>query len=236
MEIKSVYLDLQKAEPMRKWNKTVWKVESEAFKDPLELQIGYDDKELESFNNAVKELKVELNNKDSQIHELSAKLDAQAMLISDFLWTTKWLWNAIGWLHDEIKSYDDEVTRLYKVVADQKTTIETLSWAILKMQDKNKEIDKRLTKQPVVCNDKTFISWQERVWLGMVEIPSGNYLLISHYHIVEHNEYVENEDDLTFDIINVSDNIYIPTYQLYWGTELDTPTATIYRDLVFIPC
>lgn len=236
MEVKSIYLDLQKAELTKKGKKSVWKLESEAFKEPLELQIGYDDKELESFNNAVKELKVELNNKDSQIHDLSAKLDAQAMLISDFLWMTKWLWNSIGWLHDEIKSYDDEVTRLYNVVADQKTTIETLSWAILKMQDKNKEIDKKLTKQPVVCNDKTFISGHERVWLGMVEIPSGDYLLISHYHIVEHNEYVENEDDLTFDKINVSDNIYIPTYQLYWWTELDTPTATIYRDLVFIPC
>ena len=49
MEVKSIYLDLQKAEPKKKGQKTVWKLESEAFKEPLELKIGYEDKELDEF-------------------------------------------------------------------------------------------------------------------------------------------------------------------------------------------
>jgi hypothetical protein len=50
MEVKSIYLDLQKAEPKKKGNKTVWKLESEAFKEPMELKIGYDNHELAEFN------------------------------------------------------------------------------------------------------------------------------------------------------------------------------------------
>ena len=49
MEVKSIYLDLQKAELNKRGKKSVWKLESEAFKEPLELKIGYEDKELDEF-------------------------------------------------------------------------------------------------------------------------------------------------------------------------------------------
>jgi hypothetical protein len=37
------------------------------------------------------------------------------------------------------------------------------------------------------------------------------------------------------DKIHVEGQHYVPFYKLEWGTELDTPTATIYYDLVFMP-
>ena len=70
MEVKSIYLDLQKAELNKRGKKSVWKLESEAFKDPLELTIGYEDKELDGFKQMVNDLKAELDKKDKDIENL----------------------------------------------------------------------------------------------------------------------------------------------------------------------
>ena len=53
MEVKSIYLDLQKAELNKRGKKSVWILESEAFKEPLELKIEYEDKELDEFNGEI---------------------------------------------------------------------------------------------------------------------------------------------------------------------------------------
>ena len=166
MEVKSVYMDL--VEGKRKGN--VWKLESEAFKKPIEIKICYDNQEL----------------------------------------------------------------ALYKAIADAKTIIETLSWTILHLQEQVKLLEKKTTKQPMVFHDKQFISWRESCWLRVCDIPSGDYLMLLNTKVGEHNEYVNNEDGLIMEKIHVS-GPYIPFYKLEWGTELDTPTATIYYDLVFIP-
>ena len=70
------------------------------------------------------------NNKQQQINELRTKLE-------------------------ENKS---EIKSLYKVIADAKAMIETQSGTILHLQDKVKELEKKITKQPMVFSDKTFIS------------------------------------------------------------------------------
>lgn len=158
MEVKSVYLDLQKAEPKKKGQKTVWKLESEAFKEPLHLQIGYNDKELDEFKQMVKELKTDLNNKDSAIYELEAKLDAAFRLITDLQEDLKKRKEAELLLDQALVSQKNEIKELYKVVADQKTAIETLSGTMLKQQEETKLIQQKLTKQPRVFSDKTFIS------------------------------------------------------------------------------
>jgi hypothetical protein len=69
----------------------------------------------------------------------------------------------------------------------------------------------------------------------MIELRDGDYLMIMKIKIWEHNEYVINQDEILFDKIHVEWQHYVPFYQLYGGTELDTPTATIYYDLIFIP-
>jgi hypothetical protein len=97
-----------------------------------------------------------------------------------------------------------------------------------------KLLEKKTAKQPMVFHDKQFISWRESSWLRVCDIPDGEYLMLLNTKVWEHNEYVENEDGLIIEKVHVSWN-YVPFYKLVWGTELDTPTATIYYDLVFIP-
>ena len=231
MEVKSVYMDL--VEGKKKGN--VWKLESEAFKKPIEIKICYDNHELAQFN--------------SRFEEIENKVKLWAMLSRD-------LWDEMEihyWNHKELKKQVElqekliqeqekkiseqksELKELYKVVADQKTRIETLSGTMLKLQETISEIQKKLTKQPTVIHDKCFVSWRESCGLWMINIPDGEYLLIAKYVVGEHNEYVSNTDEILFDKIRVEGQHYVPFYKLEWGTELDTPTATIYYDLVFMP-
>ena len=236
MEVKSIYLDLQKAELNKRGKKSVWKLESEAFKEPLELKIGYEDKELEEFQKkhdslykAFIDIEKELDlwntiqvNHDNKIKELYKLINEHEVM----------MWK----LQTQIDLQNEEISQLYKVIADAKTTIETQSGTILHLWDRVKELEKKATKQPMVYSDKTFISGHESCGLSMIEIPSWEYLLISKYIVWEHNEYVMNDDDIVMEKITVNDNCYVPMYQLVGWTDLDTPTATIYRTLTFMPC
>jgi hypothetical protein len=75
-------------------------------------------------------------------------------------------------LNEKIDSQSEEISQLYKVIADAKTMIETQSGTILQLQEGMKLIQKKITKQPMVFQDKTFISGHEAVGLSMIEIPS----------------------------------------------------------------
>ena len=236
MEVKSIYLDLQKAELNKRGKKSVWKLESEAFKEPLELQIGYEDKELDEFKQMVNDLKAELEKKDKDIMYLYKNDKSNMMSFIHVDDALKEKDEQIQKLEEKTENQNKEISQLYKVIADAKTTIETQSGTILKLQEQVKELEKKVTKQPMVYSDKTFISGHESCGLSMIEIPSGEYLLISKYVIGQHNEYVLNENDVVMDKITVNDNCYIPMYQLVGWTDLDTPTADVYRTLTFIPC
>ena len=231
MEVKSVYMDLQ--EWVKKGN--VWKLESEAFKKPIEIKIWYDNKELAEFKNDVCSLREELNSKQYQIDRLIQSsgecLDGRLELWR-LLYDKQQQIDELRWKIEEEKS---EIKQLYKVIADLKTTVETLSGTILHLQDEMKLIQKKITKQSMVFHDKWFISWRESSGLWMINIPDGDYLMIMNTKVGEHNEYVTNKDELIMEKIHVEWQHYVPFYKLEWGTELDTPTATIYYDLVFIP-
>jgi len=230
MEVKSVYMDL--VEGKKKGN--VWKLESEAFKKPIEIKICYDNQELAQFSSRFSDLEslAELNkqkfmqlqkedlNQDEEIDELRREIEGQK--------------DTNIFLGEEIQKNKSELKELYKAIADAKTTIETLSWTIIHLQEQMKLLEKKTAKQPMVFHDKQFISWRESSWLRVCDIPDGEYLMLLNTKVWEHNEYVENEDGLIIEKVHVSWN-YVPFYKLVWGTELDTPTATIYYDLVFIP-
>jgi hypothetical protein len=70
MEVKSIYLDLQKAELNKKGKKSVWKLESEAFKEPLELKIGYDDEDLKLAYREIANIKEALERCDRRLTKL----------------------------------------------------------------------------------------------------------------------------------------------------------------------
>jgi len=231
MEVKSVYMDLQ--EWVKKGN--VWKLESEAFKKPIEIKIWYENKELAQFNGEIERL-------DKSIKLLGESLDHE---INSWVYKAKQIWDlwdniklqewAISKLNEKIENQNKEISSLYKVIADLKTTVETLSGTILHLQEQTLLIQKKIAKQPMVFHDKWFISWRESSGIGMIDISDGDYLLIMNTKVGEHNEYVTNRDELIMEKIHVEGQHYVPFYKLEWGTELDTPTATIYYDLVFIP-
>ena len=66
--------------------------------------------------------------------------------------------NSNTFLGEEIQKNKSEISQLYKVIADAKTTIETQSGTILRLSDRVKELEKKVTKQPMVYSDSTFIS------------------------------------------------------------------------------
>lgn len=232
MEVKSVYMDLQ--EWVKKGN--VWKLESEAFKKPIEIKIWYENKELAEFNG-------EIENLGKSIKLLETNLDHE---INSSIYKAKQIWDlgdriklqdwAISKLNEKIENQNKEIGSLYKVIADLKTMVETQSGTILHLQEEMKLIQKKITKQPMVFSDTTFISGHERVGLWILEVPSGEYLVIEKYLLWEANEFVENHDGIKINKITVTDNQYIPMYNLFWWTTLDTPTAKVYWTLAFIPC
>lgn len=220
-------------EGKKSWN--VWKLESEAFKKPIEIKIWYDNKELAEFKSKYDDLRSAFDSIEEELdlwntiqvnHEKALKEFEHKLEIQDWV---------IAKLNEKIEEEKKEKKELYKVIADLKTTVETLSGTIIHLQERTSLISKKTAKQPSVFHDKCFISWRESSGLWMINIPDGDYLLIAKYVVWEHNEYVTNQNELLMDTIHVEGQHYIPFYKLEWGTELDTPTATIYYDLVFIP-
>ena len=236
MEVKSIYLDLQKAELKKNGKKSVWKLESEAFKEPLELKIGYDDEDLKLAYREIADIKHEQELLDKKITRLDGDNVNHNLFREEFQNKVNNKQHQIDELREKIENQNKEISQLYKVIADAKTTIEHQSGTILSMSDSIRNLQKKLSKQPMVYSDKTFISGHENVGLTMIEVPSWDYLVISKYMLCDKNEYVENEDDIVFSKVTVNDNCYIPYYQLYGGTDLDKPCATVYWDLVLIPC
>lgn len=224
-------MDLQ--EGKKKGN--VWRLESEAFKKPIEIKIWFENKELDEFNK-------KYNSLHAAFQSIEKELD---------LWNTIQVWDrkefnglknqvelqekVIQEQEKKISEQKSELKELYKAIADAKSVIELQSGTILKLQEQVKELEKKVTKQPTVIHDKWFISWRESSGLWMINLQDGDYLMIAKYVVGEHNEYVTNQDEITFDKIHVEGQHYVPFYKLEWGTELDTPTATIYYDLIFIP-
>ena len=217
----------------KSWN--VWRLESEAFKDPIEIKIWYDNHDILEFDAKVEDLKHLLDKHERQITHLNWDNVNHNLFREEFQNKVNNKQQQIDELRMKIEEDKSEIKSLYKVIADLKTMVETQSGTILHLQEQTSLIQRKITKQPMVFHDKWFISWRESSGLWMINVPDGDYLLIAKYIVGEHNEYVTNQDELLMDTIHVEGQHYIPFYKLEWGTELDTPTATIYYDLVFIP-
>lgn len=217
----------------KSWN--VWRLESEAFKDPIEIKIWYENKELAEFRWEVEWLKKYADDKFALIEKHDALVDNTGKLYHKNLDYIKEVEHKLWETDYKLSQKSSDLTELYKVVADLKWTVEMQSGTILKLQEQVKLLEKKITKQPMVFHDKWFISWRESSGLWMINIPDGDYLMIMNTKVWEHNEYVTNKDEFIMEKIHVEWQHYVPFYKLEWGTELDTPTATIYYDLVFIP-
>ena len=232
MQVKKVYMDLQ--EWVKKWN--VWKLECDAFKKPIELEIALDDTEIQLFNSHIDDIYKVIDRKDGEIKELKAQIKKLEEKQEHLL---EWYMNAMNHiteLADQNGEQNDLINELNKKIWNENNTIESMSGTILHQWKKLNQIEQKLMVQPMVFNDKSFISWYEWVVLDSLDIADGEYLVISKFMVGEHNEYVENKNEILFDKVHINGG-YDIWYQLEWNwTELDTPTATIYYNLVFIPC
>ena len=232
MQVKKVYMDLQ--EWVKKWN--VWKLECDAFKKPIELEIALDDTEIQLFNSHIDDIYKLIEQKDKVINEQQKRIKKLEEKQDHLL---EWYMNAMNHiteLADQNGEQNDLINELNKKIWNENNTIESMSGTILHQWKKLNQIEQKLTKQPMVFNDKSFISWYEQVVLDSLDIADGEYLVISKFTVWDHNEYVENKDEILFDKVHINGG-YDIWYQLEWNwTELDTPTATIYYNLVFIPC
>lgn len=235
MKVTRVYMDLQEWVPSKKSWKTVWKLESEAFKKPLELEIHYDNTELKQFYEKVKEVTDLLEKKQEYIELLEEKIDKlekKHERLLDWYLTSM---NQVTELAEQNGEQNDIINATIKELWNTKITVEQQSGTILQANKRINEIEKKISKQPSVFNDKMFVSGHEMVYIWPVQVPNGDYVVIRKVVVGEHNEYVTNEDEILFEKVHVEDWYYL-TYQLEWWTDLDTPTATIYYTLVFIPC
>lgn len=231
MEVLSVYMDLH--EGKKKGN--VWKLESEAFKDPIELKIWFESAELAEFNARIDDLDARVRLWASLSRDLWDEMSInndEHKDIKRLIWINE---KIIQELWNKLEEERSERRELLKEVATLKWMVEMQSGTILHLQEQVKLLEKKTTKQPMVFHDKCFISWRESSGLWMFDLHDGDYLMVAKYVVWEHNEYVENKDDIVFEKIHVEGQHYVPFYKLEWGTELDTPTATIYYDLIFIP-
>lgn len=231
MKVKTIYMDLH--EWVKKGN--VWTLESEAFKKPIKVEICYDEEDKQFFDDKMNEVYKARDKYISLTDKLEAQIDEKEKELAAYE-NMLCRYEEVIWEYEkQLEQKDNELSSLLKLLSDLKRTSEIHSWAILNLQNALKLITTDLSKQPVVIHDKCFISGREDTGLWMIDIPDGKYLMIMNIEIWEHNEYVTNCNQLLMDKISVEWQHYIPFYKLEWGTELDTPTATIYYDLLFIP-
>lgn len=234
MKITKVYLDLKEAKPEERFWKEVWVLESEAFKDPLTFQLEYEPKDLEYEQELKKEILskidefqmiLEKEQERSSLLEANNKQLREEIILRD---------EKIQELKKESQKKEKEGIRFSQEIEVLLKRVDTLTAQLEDTEGNVTEIKQKLTKQPKVIHDTTFLSWIWQSYLGVIDIPDGEYLLIRQTHITEKNEFVANEDELIFDRIHVND-WYAPEYILKGTDAVSTPTATIDRTLTFIP-
>lgn len=234
MKISSIYLDLQQAEKKKKNGKDVRKLESEAFKAPLNLQVVFDedekkyfDKKIEEQNRILKEMEEVLDGmrKEREVFEQYKIRVEQEINEKDKL---------IEELKRQIVVMDSENSEVFGDIETLKERIDGINLENENIVTKTEKIKEKLERETYLFKGSDFFSSSWISYLGRYEIMAWKYLEIIKTKIKEKNEYCTNEDSTTLNIISLQ-NLYLPQYELTWTTKLDTPTATIDYDIVLIP-
>ena len=234
MQIKKIYLDLQEAKKEEKFWKDVRTLESEAFKEPLTLQIEYDPSDLKRLEDTKNEVNV-------RIEEMQRILDNEQEYISNLQKENKLLKEQLllqeqetEKLKNEISEKDKEKDKVLSIAKEQESKLNSHDIEIEAVEKKLTDINKKITKEPKVFTDTGFVSGQGQSYLWMYDIPSWDYILITNIKVTEKNEYAVAEDEFKIERIHITDGYAMP-YELRGTDGISIPTATLAYILAFIP-
>lgn len=236
MKVKRIYMDLKEATPGVKQWRDVRVLESEAFKDPIMIDIAYDDKDKEFIEASKSVVENQVKEAWKILQKIEDKIWWRNEVIEEYREKLKEKDKTIETLTKKIEKSEREKTKVVQEANRLKEKVEIQDWRIHDLENIVTKIWQKITKEPRVFNGQTFVSWNWISALTWLKVPNGNYIVSEVLRIVEKNEYVENEDmEVHAYNLHVSDGLFVPEYDLIGTTAIDTPTATIDRTFTLLP-
>ena len=236
MKVEKIYMDLKEAKLEDKFWKDVWVLESEAFKDPITLQIGYTDKDRERVEACKKVIENQVKDAERVLQKIEDKTQEHRDLINSYREELKKKDEKIEELEKEIEKTEKEKIKVLQETKELKTTVENQNEQLATLKEILAKIKEKISRESRVYSGQTFISWNWTSALTALKLQDWNYIALWTTKIVEKNEYVENEDvEVGGYNIHVTDGIWTPEYELKGTTQLDTPTATVNWTFTLIP-
>lgn len=236
MKVKRIYMDLKEATPGVKQWRDVWVLESEAFKDPITIDIAYDDKDKEFIEASKSVVENQVKEAWRILQKIEDKIGAWNEVIEEYREKLKEKDKTIEELTKRIENTEKEKIKLLKETEWIRNTVSSHNEQLSHHEETIEEIQKKTSKEPRVFSGQSFVSWNWISALTWLKVPDGNYIVSEVLRIVEKNEYVENNDmEVHAYNLHVSDNLFVPEYNLVGTTAIDTPTATIDRTFTLLP-
>ena len=233
MEVTNIYLDLKEWPKYATKNKTIWSLESEAFKDPLSLKIEYSDWDKTFFTDQIEALNSLIIHQDKQIETLNKLIIEYKSYIDDYNKALEDKNTEINRINKRYKDIIERLTAVDTAIENNQKDIEWIQLINNQIREKNNEIEQIIMRRPIVYEDEQFISWLLDYYFKPIEL-TWKYLIITKSNIIEKNEYVNNENDIVYEIKEI-EWIYLPKYQLISTNKLNKPTAKIKLSVLFIP-
>ena len=234
MQVKKIYMDLKEAQPGHGGDVRV--LESETFKDPITLQIAYDDKDKEFIEASKKVVEGQVREAWRILQKIDDKENERKTLISKYKEELQVKDNKIQELTKRLEKSGKEKVQLLQEANKLREKVEMQNGQIVDHEELINKLQQKTSKEPRVFRGQTFVSWNWISALTWLKVPDGDYIVSEVLKIVEKNEYVENEDmEVHAYNLHVSDNLFVPEYDLQGTTKLDTPTATIDRTFTLLP-
>lgn len=236
MQVKKIYMDLKEASPEQRGGRDVRVLESEAFKDPITLDIVYDDKDREFIEVSKKVIEDQVKEAWRILQKIEDKIWWRNEVIEEYREKLKEKDKKIEDLTKRLEKSGKEKVQLLKEAKNDRDTWNNANEVVKAIEETIAKLEQKTSKEPRVFSGQTFVSWNGASALTAINVPDGNYIVSEVFRIVEKNEYVENEDmEVHAYNLHVSNNLFTPEYELIWTTKLDTPTATIDRTFTLLP-
>lgn len=236
MKVKRIYMDLKEATPGVKQWRDVWVLESEAFKDPITIDIEFDSKDVNYLEWIKQSIELQLN-EAKRVLALAQNTELEIRTLKEEYRIA--MDQAKKEIEDSNKKTEKaikEKDKVLKEVKELREAYDKLNEQVKALQYKYIDLEQKTSKEPRVFSGQSFVSWNWISALTWLKVPNGNYIVSEVLRIVEKNEYVENEDmEVHAYNLHVSDNLFVPEYNLVGTTALDTPTATIDRTFTLLP-